>query len=303
MSFSVVITNYNYAQFLGEAVASALAQTRAPLEVIVVDDGSTDGSAEVLARLEQRDARVRVLRKANGGQLSAFIEGVRAAQGEFVALLDADDVWTEGYLAAVAAVYAREPAVDFVFTNLELFGDRHGLKSRDTRDRDLGYSTLMGAYEPHFQGAATSAITLRRALALRLLDLPPETVAAWRTRADDVLVFGADTLGARKYFLAQPLVRYRAHGGNAYLGRGREHDTKYQYALRKARLIEHFRAKAGIGTAQLAFARQEFRTKRNPTWRLVGIYWRLVGRSELSWADALVSRLAILGHYLRARLS
>lgn len=86
---SIVIANYNYGRFLGEAIDSALAQTYAPLEVIVVDDGSTDESREVIAGYGER---VRAILKANGGQASAWNAGFSVSRGEVVLFLDSDDV-------------------------------------------------------------------------------------------------------------------------------------------------------------------------------------------------------------------
>ena len=87
---SVVIPSYNRAHGLLETVASVLAQTVQPLEVLVVDDGSTDGTPAVCARFSPP---VRCIRKANGGVSSARNVGIAAARGEFIALLDADDLW------------------------------------------------------------------------------------------------------------------------------------------------------------------------------------------------------------------
>jgi glycosyltransferase involved in cell wall biosynthesis len=87
---SVIIPTYNYAPFLGEAIDSALAQTRAALEVIVVDDGSTDSTPEVLAAYGDR---IRVVRQKNRGVAAARNAGIAAARGEYVAFLDSDDAW------------------------------------------------------------------------------------------------------------------------------------------------------------------------------------------------------------------
>src|SRR5262245_29609184 len=78
---SMVISNFNYARFLGAAIASAAGQTRAPLEVIVVDDGSTDGSREVIASF---GSRVRPVFKPNGGMASALNAGFAIARGDVV---------------------------------------------------------------------------------------------------------------------------------------------------------------------------------------------------------------------------
>jgi glycosyltransferase involved in cell wall biosynthesis len=89
-SVSVVIPSYNYGRFVVEAVESALNQTHPPLEVIVVDDGSTDDTEQ---RLTKYDGRIRYLRQGNRGLSAARNTGIRTANGEWVALLDADDLW------------------------------------------------------------------------------------------------------------------------------------------------------------------------------------------------------------------
>src|SRR5438045_4325502 len=87
---SVVIPNYNYARYVGDAVDSVLGQTYADLEVIVVDDGSTDASRDVL--LSYGDS-VKTISQQNQGVSAARNNGVAASRGEFVAFLDADDLW------------------------------------------------------------------------------------------------------------------------------------------------------------------------------------------------------------------
>src|SRR5215207_9122886 len=87
-SVSIVVNNYNYARFLGEAIDSALAQTHPDTEVVVVDDGSTDHSREVIAGYGDRVVPVS---KENGGQASAFNAALPVTRGEVVLFLDADD--------------------------------------------------------------------------------------------------------------------------------------------------------------------------------------------------------------------
>ncbi|WP_246159989.1 glycosyltransferase family 2 protein [Microbacterium rhizomatis] len=113
---SVVIPCYNYARYLPEAVASALDQIGADVEVIVVDDASTDDSAAVAADLARSDGRVRVVANAeNSGPVATFNRGLAAATGEFVVRLDADDVLTPGALQRAAAVMQRLPDVGLVY--------------------------------------------------------------------------------------------------------------------------------------------------------------------------------------------
>ena len=90
---SVVVANYNMAQFVEQAVCSVLSQTVSPLEVIVVDDGSTDGSRDVIRRLAAIDDRVILIEQGNSGQTRAKNVGLARAVGEFVGFCDADDYW------------------------------------------------------------------------------------------------------------------------------------------------------------------------------------------------------------------
>ena len=94
--FSVVIPLYNKAPLIAATLESALADRERVLEVIVVDDGSTDDSAAVVERFD--DPRIRLIRQANGGVSRARNRGIEAARGEWIAFLDADDLWAPGYL-------------------------------------------------------------------------------------------------------------------------------------------------------------------------------------------------------------
>lgn len=108
MSVSVIIPTHNRAGVIRRAVDSALAQSVSELEVIVVDDGSDDGTAEALASYGES---VRLLRQENQGVSSARNRGIRAAGGEWVALLDSDDFWLPEKLAAQLAMHEKNPGI------------------------------------------------------------------------------------------------------------------------------------------------------------------------------------------------
>jgi glycosyltransferase involved in cell wall biosynthesis len=110
---SVIIPVFNYDRFLAEAIESVLSQTYGNLEVIVVDDGSTDGSSEVAKSFAGRG--VRYCYQENGGIGSARNKGVELAQGEFFAFLDADDRWPEEKIERQLRAFEHDPALELVF--------------------------------------------------------------------------------------------------------------------------------------------------------------------------------------------
>ena len=109
---SVVVPCYNYGRYLSDAVCSALEQPDVDVDVVIVDDASTDDSADVAASLAEADPRVRVVRHArNAGHVETSNEALSLATGEFVVKLDADDMLTPGSLARSAALLLSFPEV------------------------------------------------------------------------------------------------------------------------------------------------------------------------------------------------
>jgi glycosyltransferase involved in cell wall biosynthesis len=117
MRVTVVLTVHNGERFLGEAIDSLLAQTRAADEIIAVDDGSTDGSAGILAAYPQ----IRVMAQAQSGCAVARNRGIAAATGDTVALLDQDDVWDRDKLKLQLAALDAEPALGFAVCAIRIF--------------------------------------------------------------------------------------------------------------------------------------------------------------------------------------
>lgn len=109
---SVVIAAYNAERYLAEAVESVLAQTYQPVEIIVVDDGSTDGTLSVA---EAYAERVRVEAQPHHGVAATLNHGLALAQGAYLSILDADDLWLPTKLVQQAELLAAQPEIDFVF--------------------------------------------------------------------------------------------------------------------------------------------------------------------------------------------
>jgi len=119
---SVIIPAYNQSRYLGQAIRSALAQTYASLEIIVVDDGSTDDTREVANSFT--DARVRYVHQANRGLSAARNTGIRHARGELLTFLDSDDLFLETKLETLVGAFEKNPALGFVAGGAILIDER-----------------------------------------------------------------------------------------------------------------------------------------------------------------------------------
>ena len=122
-TFSVVIAAHNAAATLPATIGSVLQQTRQDYEVIVVDDGSVDGTDEALRRTTD-DSRVSYLRKEQSGPADSRNMGIEAAGGSFVCFLDSDDLWLPTYLQAMADAFDSEPTASLAYTDAWRLDDR-----------------------------------------------------------------------------------------------------------------------------------------------------------------------------------
>lgn len=220
---SVVINNYNYGRFLSETVDSALAQTYSAVEIVVVDDGSSDDSRDVI---ERYGSSIRSVLKPNGGQGSAFTAGILAASGEIIALLDSDDTWhPEKISVSVAALRNAEVACGarpcFLRHNLIAIGDDSvsqysvgslvpGIGQQYTHPPVPPTTSLVRRFN-----APSSAMVFTADAAKRLVPLPS---SRFRISADAFLYTLLPTLGAT-VDLPDILGEYRLHPNNHYAGR------------------------------------------------------------------------------------
>jgi glycosyltransferase involved in cell wall biosynthesis len=134
-SVSVIMPAFNVEPYVGDAIRSALAQTYTDFELIVVDDGSKDGTAEVVRTLMRQDPRIQLVQQANRGLAGARNSALRAARGELFALLDSDDLWEPEFLAEQLAVLHARPEVDIVTGNgWCLGGAKHAQHARPYPD-------------------------------------------------------------------------------------------------------------------------------------------------------------------------
>ncbi len=212
---TALITNHNYGRFLASAIDSALAQSHTPLEVLVVDDGSTDASREILAGY---GSRIRTVLKERGGQASAFNAGFTAARGELICLLDADDLWFPEKVARVVEAHREGPVLVCHDLALAYEDGQTGpasswcLLTRTPLARGNVLPRLL-AEGAGWGFSPTSGMSITRAVAQALAPLPE---ADWLVCADNPVAYGAAYLGAVGA-LGQALGTYRVHGSNQFL--------------------------------------------------------------------------------------
>lgn len=136
MTISIIIPVYNVAPFLQACVDSLLAQSFADFEVLLIDDGSTDGSGRICDDLAGKDPRVVVLHKENGGVCSARNCGIDHARGEFIVFVDADDLVTDDYLE-----HLMESDADMVVLGSQKFGAKNDAE-KPSRRNDFSIDSL-----------------------------------------------------------------------------------------------------------------------------------------------------------------
>ncbi|GEM_PF-841607 len=147
---SVVMPAYNAGRYIREAIESILAQDFTDLELIVVDDGSSDDTASIVRAAGDIDPRVRLIRQPNSGKPAiARNRGIRESRGDVICFLDADDVWKPGKLTTCLGILTRSPDLDLVFHDVEYmsedgtFTSRHNLSSLDFDKQVLCFSEAL----------------------------------------------------------------------------------------------------------------------------------------------------------------
>lgn len=223
---SVVIPVHNCEQYLAEALESALAQTYRPIEVIVVDDGSTDASADAAQRFVPP---VRYCWQSHSGAAAARNLGMDLATGSFLAFLDADDLWAEDKLSLQMAAFDADPELDMVFGHVQQFISP---ELTDTAEARLRYSA------EKLPGYAPSAALIRRDA---LLQVGP---FEWRLDVGEFMdwYLRAIDRGLKGLMLPEVVARRRLHTENLGL---RERGSRGDYVrILKASLDRRRRGSA-----------------------------------------------------------
>jgi len=207
---TILINNYNYSNYIAEAIESALNQTYPNTEVIVVDDGSTDNSREIIANYKDT---IIPLYKENGGQASAINAGFALSKGQIVCLLDSDDVWMPEKVAKVVEMFNTYPKVAVVY---------HKVKNIDVARKEFGipwppYKPIRGNIAQKVAKTGgwwpfppSTGLSFSREFLSKVMNVPEQE---YRICADtylaDLSPFCGDVVG-----IEEALSLYRVHGSN-----------------------------------------------------------------------------------------
>lgn len=212
---SIVITNYNYARFLPEAIDSALCQTHSPIQIIIVDDGSTDESRQIIASYGDR---VIPVFKENGGHPSAINAGFAASNGAIVSFLDADDLFHPRKIALVVDAWRAAPAASVIYHQLRAIDEAGGILWGARRWPVVIYNDDIAVRVERSGGwwpwPPTSGLSFARSYLERVLPMPEEAFEWGAKGGVDAYMAGIAPFVGPVVGLRQPLTLYRIHGQN-----------------------------------------------------------------------------------------
>ena len=282
---TVLINNFNYGRYLRQAIDSALAQDYPNVEIVVVDDGSTDESRLVITGYA---GKITPVLKPNGGQASALNAGFAVSKGDIICLLDSDDWFIPGKVRALVEAFATCEAARWVFHPLQRSFPDGSIKTKsmattrfvDEREHATRYGKIYTSAPP------TSGLCFKRELLERLLPMPEEI----RITSDDYLKLGAMSLAPGVY-LNTDLAVQRIHDRNAYTLRADRLPVQARTQLLIAKslktkfpkltcLSDHVFAK---GMADYVAA-----GRRDSLCRTV--IWRYIGQAEFGRVADIVAR-------------
>ena len=287
---SVLISNYNCDRYLASAIDSALAQTYPEIEIIVVDDGSTDNSRQII---EGYADSIITIFKENGGQASAFNAGYKVSRGEIICLLDADDLWVSSKVAEVVVSFKNRPQASVVY---------HKVQNIDENNTSIDkpwppYKSILGDISQLVSRSGgwwpfppSTALSFSRQFLATAMNIPE---AEYRLCADaylaDLAPFFGEVVG-----IDRVLSQFRLHDRNNW---SRE-DNQWQRAVEHDcvrvnnvnRILNKHGMKLGISLSdRWSYQWLQYKLgKEHNLWQLSHLAW------QNPWEDRLLSKVKTL---------
>jgi len=207
---TAVIPVYNGERYLREAIDSILAQDYAAMDVLIIDDGSTDGSADIARSYGER---IRYHYQPNGGLSAAQNAGVAEARGKFIAYLDCDDLWVPGKISLQMKILRKQPEIDMVFCHVEQF-----YCPQTARERGVDVPLAPPIMPGYSTGAMLARISVFERAGLFMSEFRIGEFLEWYSRASDV--------GLASAMRDEALLRRRIHADNMGM---RDRDKRGDY--------------------------------------------------------------------------
>jgi glycosyltransferase involved in cell wall biosynthesis len=222
---SVILDNYNYAGFLPQAIESVLSQTFVDFELIIVDDGSTDNSREIIEKYN--DSRIITVFKGNGGQTSAFNAGFEVASGCIIAFLDSDDYWYPQKLEKIAQAHKTSFIVQHYLAV-------NGGNAYRKIALNVDWSAALLKYGYMYQHSPTSALSFKHEVLAPFFPLADST--EMRGYADGCILMLAMTR-AKVICLDDVLGFYRIHGKNLHANHTDSRAALWEVSVRQRKYV------------------------------------------------------------------
>ncbi|MGB3653465.1 MAG: glycosyltransferase, partial [Rivularia sp. (in: cyanobacteria)] len=208
---TVIIGNYNYEQFIGKAIDSVLNQTYENIEIIVVDDGSTDNSRKII---DSYGDRIIPVFKENGGQPSNYNAGFASSKGDIICFLDSDDIFLPNKVSRIVSIFESYKDIGWCFHSLQLINDSDKLLGATTtvnyKSAECDYRSILrrGKIPPHLPPCPT--LCFKRSLLEQILPMPTTTKMPG---SDHYVKFMAVAM-SKGFILAEDLTLQRIHSNN-----------------------------------------------------------------------------------------
>src|SRR6478672_1447783 len=276
---SILVNNYNYGGYLKEAIDSALNQTYHNIEVIVVDDGSTDNSREIIASY---DTSIIPVYKENGGQASALNAGFAISRGEIVSLLDSDDVWLPQKVEKVVEAFCSYPSGAVVYHKVQNI-DKTGIHSgkpwppyNPIKGNISNQVAKTGGWWPF---PPSTALSFRREFLCKVMNIPEQE---YRICADtylaDLAPFWGDVVG-----IDQVLSHYRLHNSNNW-----SHSIEAQENSRTVRELQYHELRVNVLNRTLKRLGIDLEVSLAENWPYQLLKYRLGKEENLIYLSLLV---------------